>query len=94
MRIDLKIVKRCYKDYYGTFETLGKKRALIEISKKKACTPHDFMLTVVHELLHLWISILGAQGIKIDSRKEHKVIYKIEKYLVRLSNKEKLWRIA
>lgn len=93
MRIDLNMVKRCYKDYFGTFETIGKKRALIEISKKRASSPHDFTLTVLHELLHLWIAILGGTGIKVYSRKEHKVIYQVEQYVIRLSNKEKLWRI-
>ena len=76
--------KRRY-DLFGlsTFETNGD--VLIEISEKKNPTIDLFSITLLHEMLHVWLELLKRNGATIDLRKDHKFIRAVEESIVKLS---------
>ena len=66
-----------------TFETNGD--SLIEISEKKNPTVDLFAITLLHEMLHVWLEILKRNGASIDLRKDHKFITAVENSICELS---------
>jgi hypothetical protein len=75
------IVRKMGKKRYSlfgltTFETNGD--VLIEISEKKNPTIDLFAITLLHEMLHVWLEILKRNGATIDLRKDHKFIAAVE----------------
>jgi hypothetical protein len=82
--IYLRHVDKCEEGEYGTFEVIGNKKMLITISLERCNNKKDYLLTVLHELLHSWIALLQVNKIlKISDRKEHKVIEAFERYAIR-----------
>ena len=78
MNIQIKLVKECSKGEYGTCEVTSVNSILIEISKKRNVNNLEYFCTLLHELLHAWIFIMKANGIKIGLIKEHKWIYNVQ----------------
>jgi hypothetical protein len=82
MRIDLKDVKRCKNDAYGNFLLRGTKSALITISLALNKRIDEYAATVLHELLHLWVTILRLKGFVTTNRREHDFIYAVERVIL------------
>lgn len=77
MKITLKLVDKCPDDHRGEFVVIGRNRCEIQISKRHNKTVNEFAATLLHELLHLWVTILQTHGLKEGIRREHKFINKI-----------------
>lgn len=82
------IVRKLGKKKYSlcglsTFETNGD--MLIEISEKENPTIDLFAVTMLHELLHVWLEILKRNGAEIDLSKDHKFITAVELAVINLS---------
>jgi hypothetical protein len=84
IRIDIRHVDKCDDGEYGTFEIVGNKRMLITISLKRCDNQRNYLLTLLHELLHGWVALLQVNKIvKISDRREHKLIEAFELYALR-----------
>jgi len=91
MNINVKMVNECSKKEYGTCQVINKNKIQIEISKIKNKTSSEFFVTLLHELLHAWLFIMKANGVKIGIKKEHKWIYSVQSIIIealKLINKE------
>lgn len=75
MIIEIRNVKNIKDGSYGTTTFQSKYRALIKVAESKNTTIDEWSNTVLHELLHVWIALLKANGAKIDRRFEHRYIY-------------------
>lgn len=90
MRIDVRVSNRVRKnnrECYGLTRILSKDRAIIYISKSANKNPGQYAQTLIHEFLHLWLSMLQAVGAKIDFRRDHTFIYAVEASIIKLSKK-------
>jgi hypothetical protein len=67
----------------STFKTNGD--VVIEISEKKNPTVDLFSVTLLHEMLHVWLEVLKRNGATIDLRKDHKFITAVEKSVISLA---------
>jgi hypothetical protein len=75
--IKIKSKKHCSNPkWFGEAIWLNKHKADIIISEAKNTNSGEFALTVLHELLHIWLSILMFNGFKVKN--EHKFIYLVE----------------
>lgn len=80
--VKLKGLKYCSnKKWFGETLWLDDKHVTIVISTEKNTNPIEFMLTLLHELLHVWWSIMKFNGIKL--KKEHCFIYSVESYIIK-----------
>lgn len=89
MRLEIKKVKACRNKAYGNFLLRGRDTALITVSMKLNTTLAEYATTVLHELLHLWITLLRKEGFKLSNRKEHSFIYAVEAIVVKLFQRTK-----
>lgn len=78
MKVDIKLVDKCRNGAYGNFLARSSKYALITISRHKNRLLADYWLTLLHELLHLFFTLVRRQGFRITDKNEHKVIEMIE----------------
>jgi hypothetical protein len=84
IRIDIRHVDECEEGEYGTFEIVGNKKMLITVSLKRCNNQRNYLLTILHELLHAWIALLQVNKIiKISDRREHRLIEDFELYALR-----------
>jgi hypothetical protein len=74
MIIIIKLVDRCPEDFSGEFRVLSNGRCRILISKRKNKDLTEFADTLLHELLHFWVTLLQTYGVKESIRREHKFI--------------------
>lgn len=75
--IKLKSKKQCSNPkWFGETIWINKNNIDIVISQSKNINSGEFALTVIHELLHAWLSILIHNGFKVKN--EHKFIYLVE----------------
>lgn len=79
MLINLKEVEKCRNGAYGNFLLRGAGTALITVSRKLNPTIDTYGATVLHELLHLWVTILRLKGFRVTDVKEHRFIYGVER---------------
>jgi hypothetical protein len=80
MRIDIKLSKRTRlrnRECYGVTRFISDNRAIIYISESANKDIGTYALTLIHELLHVWLAMLKAVGSKIDLRKDHTFITRI-----------------
>jgi hypothetical protein len=92
MRIDIKLSKRTRlrnRECYGVTRFISDNRAIIYISESANKDIGTYALTLIHELLHVWLAMLKAVGSKIDLRKDHTFINSVEKAIIRLSKRLK-----
>lgn len=89
MNIKIHFVDCCRNDAYGTTEVLNDKTILVTISRAKNNTHAEFFVTMLHELLHVWMFILKANGITMSTRREHKWIYLVQNSIVEALGKVK-----
>lgn len=82
MIIEIKNVKDCKNKAWGNFSIKGHEKMLITISLKRNKFVADYASTVLHEMLHAWVTILRAQGVKVTNLKEHRFIYAVERKIL------------
>jgi len=79
MIIEIKNVKDCKNKAWGNFMIKNKGKMLITISIKRNKLLAEYASTLLHEMLHAWVTILRANGIKVNNIKEHRFIYAVER---------------
>jgi Txe/YoeB family toxin of Txe-Axe toxin-antitoxin module len=82
--LNIKIKDKEYcsnKKWLGETRWISKSIAQIVISRKKNPNPIEFFLTLIHEMLHVWIAIMKYNGIRIPH--EHRFIYSIEDDIIK-----------
>lgn len=87
MLVEIKDVKQCRNRAYGNFMLRGRNSALITVSLKKNETVAEYASTILHELLHLWVTILRKKTFRCGDTKEHRFIYAVERSIYRLARK-------
>jgi hypothetical protein len=87
MIIEIRSVKRCKDGSFGYFQAVSRTRALICVSQELNTTVAQYAATLLHELLHLWVTLLRADGFKARNGEEHRFIYDVETMAVRKMKK-------
>lgn len=82
MVIVMKNKKRIRGKCFGITKYVNRNKVLIEISEEMNKEPAEYYSTILHELLHVWVSIMKTNGVKATKEKEHKFIYKVESQIV------------
>ncbi len=70
---------------FGLTTFKSKRTVEIQIADDLNDSVGQFAITLLHEFLHVWLSVLKANGAYIDSRKEHSYIRMVEDTVIRLS---------
>lgn len=78
MILEIKNVKDTRNKADGNFYILGHNRALITISIKRNPTLAAWGSTLLHEMLHLWTTLMRYNGLRVTDKREHKFIYAVE----------------
>ena len=82
MKLLVKIVPKCKHNHRGEFLVRDAHKCEIQISADKNKDVSDFAATLLHELLHFWVTILQTHGLKESIRREHKFIDRVVPYLL------------
>lgn len=83
MILTIKLVDKCEHDHRGEFAVLGSNRCEILISKKRNPDVNAFAATLLHELLHLWVTVLQTHGLRESISVEHRFIDDVLPYVLR-----------
>lgn len=83
MIVTINFVNRCENDHRGEFVVRGKETCEILISKARNTNLNEFAATFLHELLHLWVTVLQIHGVKEGIRREHGFINNVLPYILR-----------
>lgn len=83
MVVKIHFVDECKNKAFGTTEVLNENTILVQISRSKNKKMSEFFITMLHELLHVWMFILKANGITMSARREHKWIYLVQNSIVK-----------
>lgn len=78
MILEIKPVKACKNKAFGNFILKGRNKALITLSMKLNDTVAKYGATLLHELLHFWMTELRKQGFKAGDKREHVFINRVE----------------
>lgn len=84
MHLIINDVKQCKNKAMGNYCILGKGVMRITVSLKLNRLLADYMLTLLHEMLHAWFTLVRVKGFRCTDRLEHKIIYKIEEAVFRI----------
>ena len=84
MIIEIKNVRECKNKAFGNFFVKSKGKMLITISQKKNDNVAEYASTILHEMLHAWVTVLRLQGFKVTGVKEHRFIYAVERRVLEL----------
>jgi len=87
MQVTIKEVGSCRNKAYGNFLLRGHKSALITVSRKLNTTVAEYSATVLHELLHLWVTLVRLKGFRTTNIREHKFIYGVEDVVLKMAKK-------
>lgn len=82
MILEIKKVKKCLNGAYGNFLLRGRDYALITVSLKLNQLLAEYGVTLLHELLHFWMTMMRREGFKMNDRREHQFIYAVEKKII------------
>lgn len=74
MILEIKKVKKCRNGAYGNFLMRPNNTALITISLKKNAMLAEYGATLLHEMLHCYMTLLRREGFRVTNRNEHKWI--------------------
>lgn len=83
MLVRITDVKQCRNKASGNFLLRGRGYATITISQRLNYYFAEYAATLLHELLHLWVTMLRLKGFKITNRREHLFIYATERHVLR-----------
>lgn len=84
MIIHIKQRNRLPKRRFGVVKYLSPQRVRIEVSLERNTSLAEYSLTLLHELLHVWLEIIKSNGAVTDKRNEHKFIYAVERQIIQL----------
>lgn len=70
---------------YGVTRFLSPSKYVVYVGKNKNREPGQYAITLLHELLHVWVDLIKRNGFPIDLRKEHPYIYAVEKAVMSLT---------
>lgn len=84
MILEIKKVKQCRNGAYGNFHVLGHERARITLSLKRNTDMAEYAATLLHELLHAYMTLLRREGFRVTDAVEHKWIEAIEVVIIKL----------
>lgn len=84
MIVEIKNVRDCRNKAHGNFIIRGHDKALITISLKRNTTLAEWGSTLLHELLHLWTTLMRYNGLRVSDRQEHKFIYAVEDAVLKI----------
>lgn len=84
MRLEIKNVTKCKNGAYGNFIIRGRESALITISLKSNPTLATWGVTLLHELLHLWTTLMRKNGLRVTDKREHTFIYAVEAQVLKI----------
>ncbi len=87
MKLEIREVKACKNKAYGNYLLRGHNTALITVSLKLNRTLADYSATTLHELLHLWTTLIRKKGFKVTNAKEHDFIYGAEAAIIKVMQK-------
>lgn len=87
MLVNIKEVKKCRNGAFGNFLMRGAGYSLITISLKLNDTIAEYAATILHELLHLWVTLLRLKGFRVTNIKEHRFIYAVERTVLDMAKK-------
>lgn len=95
MKLEIKNVKKCRNGAWGNFFIRGRDSTLITISLHRNTTLAEWGATLLHEMLHLWTTLMRKNGLRVTDRREHTFINATEtavlavmvKYLKRRKHK-------
>lgn len=79
MKLLIKNVKKCRNGAMGNFLLRGHESALITVSLKLNPTLAEWGATLLHELLHLWTTLMRRNGLRVSDSREHRFIYAVER---------------
>jgi len=88
MIVKLKFVDRCPNNHRGEFIVRSAKVCEVQIAKNHLKCLNDLAEALLHELLHLWVTILQEHGVKQGIRKEHRFINSMVPKLINKLAKE------
>jgi hypothetical protein len=79
MILRIKEVEKCRNGAYGNYRTQRNGQCVITISISKNQEAAEWAATVLHELLHFWVTLLRVKsGHAVSNFKEHRFIYAVE----------------
>ena len=81
MLVDIREVKRCRNNACGNCLPRGRGKQrywVITLSTTENKTLAEWASTLLHELLHVWVTAIRLRGFKVTGIKEHKFIYEAE----------------
>lgn len=84
MKLEIKNVKDCRNKADGNFIIRGRNSALITISVKRNKTLAAWGSTLLHEMLHLWTTLMRQNGLRVSDRREHRFIYATEQAVLKV----------
>ncbi len=87
MILEIKDVAVCRNGAYGNFVLRGRASSLITVSLKRNPSLAEYSATLIHELLHLFFTLLRYKGFRITDKLEHKVIYEFEGLFIKAFKK-------
>lgn len=82
MLLEVKKVKDTRNKAMGNFILYGRHKAQITISLKRNTLLAEYMVTLLHELLHFWTTMVRKEGFKTTDKKEHQFIYAVEEAIL------------
>lgn len=80
-------VKQCRNKAAANFILRGHRRALITISLKQNVLLAEYAVSLLHELLHLWVTMLRLKRYQVTNRREHRFINAVEAVVITLARK-------
>jgi antirestriction protein ArdC len=87
MIVTIKEVGKCRNGAFGNFVLRRSGDALITISRKRNPDMAEYAATLLHEILHLWVTLLRLKGFRVKDRKEHRFIYAVEDVVIAMVRK-------
>lgn len=84
MILEIKNVKKCRNGAWGNFYALGRDKALITISLDRNTTLAEWGSTLLHEMLHLWTTLMRKNGLRVTDRREHTFINAVETSVLKI----------
>lgn len=84
MKLEIKNVKKCRNGAWGNFFVRGRESALITVSLARNNTLAEWGSTLLHEMLHLWTTLMRKNGFRVTNRREHRFINEVESEILRL----------
>lgn len=84
MQVEILDVKSHKDGSSGWFLNHLNGRAKISISLKRNKKVEEYAATLLHEIIHLWFSLIRPKGKILSDKKEHAFIYAVERNIKKL----------